>query len=106
MPRSLFPNTLKAVPDGVEPGTYVQDCVRVGDPPVQPEGDDDVTVRVCVLFDWQLPHPEYVNDVQVVEGGTYVQDRVTTGLPEHPSGDLDSTVRICVPFDWHALQEL
>jgi len=43
---------------------------------VQPVGDDDVTVRVCVLFDWQVAHPEYVNDVQVVAGGTYVQERV------------------------------
>jgi hypothetical protein len=55
----------------------VQDCVRSGDPPVHPDGDDDVTVRVCVLFDWQLPHAEYVNDAHVPAGGTYVQDRVT-----------------------------
>jgi hypothetical protein len=33
-------------------------------------GDDEATVRVCVLFDWQLPHAEYVNEVQVVTGGT------------------------------------
>ena len=39
-------------------------------PPVQPLGDDEVTVRVCVLFDWHALHVEYVNDVQVVTGGT------------------------------------
>ncbi len=27
-------------------GTYVQDCDRTGDPPVQPEGDDVSTVLV------------------------------------------------------------
>ena len=36
-------------------GTYVQDCDRTGDPPVQPAGDDVATVLVCVLLDWQAP---------------------------------------------------
>jgi hypothetical protein len=31
-------------------GTYVHACVSTG-VPVQPEGDDERTVRVCVLFD-------------------------------------------------------
>jgi hypothetical protein len=46
----------------------VQDCERTGVPPVQPEGDDAVTVLVCVPLDWQVPQAEYVNEVQV--GGT------------------------------------
>ena len=41
-----------------------------GLPPVQPDGDEVSTVRVCVLFDWQEPHAEYVNAEQVVTGGT------------------------------------
>ena len=50
-------------------GTYVQACERTGVPPVQPAGDEETTVRVCVLFVWQAPHAEYVNDEQVVTGG-------------------------------------
>jgi hypothetical protein len=30
---------------------YVQACDRIGDPPVQPEGDDVATVLVWVLLD-------------------------------------------------------
>ena len=48
----------------------MQACVVTGEPPVQPDGDELATVRVCWLFDWQAPHAEYVNDVQVVGGGT------------------------------------
>ena len=48
----------------------MQDCERMGDPPAQPVGEEAVTVRVCVLFVWQLPHAEYVKDVQAVPGGT------------------------------------
>jgi hypothetical protein len=48
----------------------VQDCDRTGDPPVQPEGDDVSTVRVCVPLDWQVPQAEYVNEVQALTGGT------------------------------------
>ena len=44
--------------------------VVTGEPPVQPAGEDEATVRVCVLFDWQAPHAEYVNAEQVVTGGT------------------------------------
>ena len=43
---------------------------RTGVPPVQPVGDDVTTVLVWVLLDWQAPHAEYVNEVQVVTGGT------------------------------------
>ena len=39
-------------------GTYVQDCDRTGDPPVQPAGDDVTTVLVWVLLDWQAPQAE------------------------------------------------
>jgi hypothetical protein len=46
----------------------VQACDSTGVPPVQPVGDDAVTVLVCVPFDWQVPQAEYVNEVQV--GGT------------------------------------
>lgn len=48
---------------------YVHDCMSTGVPPVQPAGDDDVTVRVCVPSGWHAPHVEYVNDVQVGGGG-------------------------------------
>ncbi len=36
------------VPHAVGGGGGVQDCVSTGEPPVQPEGDEDVTVRVWV----------------------------------------------------------
>jgi hypothetical protein len=48
----------------------VQDWDRTGVPPVQPAGDDVATVLVWVLLDWQVPQAEYVNEVQVVTGGT------------------------------------
>jgi hypothetical protein len=48
----------------------VQGCVSTGEPPPQPAGDDEAIVRVCVPVDWQAPQAEYVNDVQVVVGGT------------------------------------
>jgi len=48
------------------PGVYTHDCVVTGLPPVQPEGDDAVTVRDCVLLDWQLLHELYVKVEQVV----------------------------------------
>jgi hypothetical protein len=51
-------------------GGGVHDCDSVGVPPVQPEGDEALTVRVWVPSDWQAPHAEYVNEVQVVTGGT------------------------------------
>ena len=39
-------------------GVYVQDCVSTGVPPVQPEGDEDVTVRVWVPPEEQAAHAE------------------------------------------------
>ena len=48
----------------------MQDCDRIGDPPVQPAGEDVATVLVWVPSDWQAPQAEYVNEVQVVTGGT------------------------------------
>ena len=48
----------------------MQVCDRTGVPPVQPVGDDEATVLVCVPLDWQVPQAEYVNEVQVVTGGT------------------------------------
>jgi hypothetical protein len=38
-------------------GVYVQDCVVTG-VPEQPAGDEAVTVRVWVLFDWHAPQAE------------------------------------------------
>ena len=48
----------------------MQDWESTGIPPVQPAGDEVATVLVCVLLDWQVPQAEYVNEVQVVTGGT------------------------------------
>lgn len=45
---------------------YVHDWLVTGDPPVQPAGDDEATVLVCVPFGWQALQAEYVNDVHVV----------------------------------------
>jgi hypothetical protein len=39
-------------------GVYVQACEVTGEPPVQPAGDEPVTVRVWVLFGWQAPQAE------------------------------------------------
>ena len=33
---------------------------------MQPAGDEDATVLVCVLSGWHVPQAEYVNEVQVV----------------------------------------
>ena len=57
------------VVSGVSGGTYVQDCVVCGVPPVQLVGDDVNTVLDCVLSGWHASHIEYVNDVQVGGGG-------------------------------------
>jgi hypothetical protein len=45
----------------------MQDWDSTGVPPVQPAGVDVDTVLVWVLLDWQVPQPEYVNEVQVVD---------------------------------------
>jgi len=37
---------------------YVHPWLVTGDPPVQPDGDDVRTVRVCVLSGWHAPHAE------------------------------------------------
>jgi hypothetical protein len=47
-------NELQVVTGGV----YVQDCDVTGEPPVQPEGEEVSTVRVCVLFGWQAAQAE------------------------------------------------
>ena len=81
----------------------MQAWVVTGVPPVQPEGDEVATVRVCVPSAWQAPHAEYVNAEQVVTGGTYVQVWVVTGVPPvQPEGDEVATVRVCVPSAWQA----
>jgi hypothetical protein len=36
----------------------VQACESTGEPPVQPAGEDEVTVRVWVSSDWQVPQAE------------------------------------------------
>jgi len=48
----------------------VQDWDRTGVPPVQPAGDDVATVLVWVLLDWHALQALYMNEVQVVTGGT------------------------------------
>ena len=60
--QSVYVNDVQVV------GTYVQDCVVTGDPPVHPVGDEDVTVRICVESGWHTPYAEYVNDVHVGAG--------------------------------------
>ena len=50
-------------------GLLVQVCDSTGDPPVQPVGDCVNTVRDCEPL-VQVPQAEYVNEVQVVTGGT------------------------------------
>jgi len=44
---------------------YIHDCVRVGVPPVHPDGVCVVMVLDCVESGWHVPHVEYVKDVQV-----------------------------------------
>jgi hypothetical protein len=39
-------------------GGGVQLWLRTGEPPVQPAGEEPVTVRVCVPLDEQALHPE------------------------------------------------
>jgi hypothetical protein len=83
----------------------VQDWDRTGVPPVQLAGDDVTTVRVCVLSDWQVPQPEYVNEVQAEEiDGTEAQACVRTGVPVQLAGDDVNMVLDCVLSDWHAPQ--
>ena len=72
---------------------------------MQPEGNDVDTVLVCVLLDWQAPHAEYVKEVQVVTGGTYVQACDKTGDPPvQPDGNDVATVLVWVLLDWQAPQ--
>jgi hypothetical protein len=72
---------------------------------VQPAGDDVSTVLVCVPLDWHVPQAVYVNEVQVVTGGTEVHDCDRAGVPPvQPAGDDVSTVRVCVPSDWQLPQ--
>ena len=67
---------------------------------MQPAGEDVATVLVWVLLDWQAPQAEYVNEVQVVTGGTYVQACDSTGDPPvQPAGDDVATVLVCVLLD-------
>ena len=82
----------------------MQVCDSTGVPPVHPEGDDVNVVRVCVPLDRQAPQSEYVNEVQVVTGGTYVHFCDRTGVPVQPTGVDCSTVRVCVLSDWQTPQ--
>jgi hypothetical protein len=56
--RPLDGGTPWQLPHDCAGGVYVQACERTGVPPVQPDGEDAATVRVCVPFDWQAPHAE------------------------------------------------
>ena len=79
----------------------VHDCESTGAPPVQPAGEEETTVRVCVPDDEHADHVEYVNVVHV--GAAYVHDCESTGVPPvHPAGDDETTVRVCVPDEEHA----
>jgi hypothetical protein len=84
----------------------VQVWDRTGEPPVQPAGADDTTVRVWVPLAEQALHPEYVNEVQVTGGGTYVHACESTGVPVQPAGVEETTVRAWVLSDWQAPQAL
>jgi hypothetical protein len=82
LPVTVYPPVLNTVPFTVSPwqpvhdvvtlatvmvvtgGTDAQDCDRIGDPPVQPVGDEVAIVRVCVPF-VHVPQPLYVNEEQV-----------------------------------------
>jgi hypothetical protein len=90
-------------------GTYAQDWVRTGLPPVQPAGDDVATVRDCWPLAGQVAGVQalYVNDAQVFGGGgTYAQATVRTGLPPvQPAGADDTTVRVCWPLAGHTAGE-
>ena len=46
-------------------GVYVQFSEIIGFPPVQPDGEDEVTVSVRIPDAEQADQPEYVNEVQV-----------------------------------------
>ena len=64
-------------------GVYVQDSVSVGVPPVQPCGEDAVTVRDCVPSVWQAPQALYVKEVQVgVETWVVVPETVYVTVRE------------------------
>ena len=83
----------------------MQDWDRTGVPPVQLAGSEVSTVRVCVLSDWHVPQPEYVNELHTDDvGGTETQACVRTGVPVQPAGDDVNMVLDCVLSDWHALQ--
>ncbi len=88
-------------------GVYVQACVRTGVPPVQPDGDEDATVRACWPVEGQVlgVHALYVNEEQVAGGGgVYVQACVSTGVPPvQPDGDEVATVRACWPVEGQVL---
>ena len=84
LPVTVYPPDLKTVVFTVRPWhpvhdevtlafvtvDDVQDCDKAaGVPPVQPVGVDVAIVLVCVPL-VHVPQPEYVNEVQVVTGGT------------------------------------
>jgi hypothetical protein len=78
-------------------GAEVQDWDRTGVPPVQPAGEEPVTVRVWVPFAHAV-QSVYVKDVHVTGAGS-VQAWLVTGLPPvQPAGVESVTVRVWVPF--------
>ena len=85
----------------------MQDWVRTGVPPVQPDGEEVATVRVCWAVEGQVlgVHALYVNEEQVAGvGGVYVQDWVRTGVPPvQPDGEEVATVRVCWPVEGQVL---
>jgi hypothetical protein len=65
---SPLPHARAAEPDPAHDTGGTQDWLRTGDPPVQPGGDEEATVRVCVPLGWHAPQAEYVNELQVGGG--------------------------------------
>ena len=71
----------------------MQDWVKTGLPPVQPDGELESTVLVLILS-MQALHFEYLKEVHSV-ASLVVQDWVKTGLPPvQPDGELESTVLV------------
>ena len=72
---------------------------------MQPDGREEVTVLVWVLFEEQDDQSEYVKDVQAV-GAIYVHVCVKdSGLPPvHLDGSDEVIVLVCLPLEEQADQ--
>ncbi len=59
---------LEITGDVVSGAMYAQDWLKIGVPPVHPDGDDEITVLAWVLSDWHAPQPVYVQETQIGAG--------------------------------------